>query len=332
MNYLNGLNIPENINESETATQKKDELLNNQQTIDNDKEGVVAKTETETETETEVEVKPTASEIDPTNIVGSNSDKVKEVAGFVDQDYIDSQNSLDQETIDFIKNQKEVTSEIPEEEEEDYDAILGTMADIGKGVIGLAGATEELPDYNTGQMYNEYADDARRMKNEGLSAEEENYMVNKAKTGFEFGMKQYRGAGSSSALLGASNQAQILQDSFGKIAAIDQGVRRDNRKEFARAALTDENIQRKKFEDEYNEIANNKKEGAALARDSYNNASERVQFEKQYGKGSQYQTYMNEQISSMRQNREYAKKSRENTDQQAITKLQKDIDKRNKKK
>ena len=206
------------------------------------------------------------------------------------------------------------------------------MADIGKGVIGLAGATEELPDYNTGQMYNEYADDARRMKNEGLSAEEENYMVNKAKTGFEFGMKQYRGAGSSSALLGASNQAQILQDSFGKIAAIDQGVRRDNRKEFARAALTDENIQRKKFEDEYNEIANNKKEGAALARDSYNNASERVQFEKQYGKGSQYQTYMNEQISSMRQNREYAKKSRENTDQQAITKLQKDIDKRNKKK
>ena len=329
MNYLNGLNIPENINESETATQKKDELLNNQQTIDNDKEGVVAKTETETETE--VEVKPTASEIDPTNIVGSNSDKVKEVAGFVDQDYIDSQNSLDQETIDFIKNQKEVTSEIPEEEEEDYDAILGTMADIGKGVIGLAGATEELPDYNTGQMYNEYADDARRMKNEGLSAEEENYMVNKAKTGFEFGMKQYRGAGSSSALLGASNQAQILQDSFGKIAAIDQGVRRDNRKEFARAALTDENIQRKKFEDEYNEIANNKKEGAALARDSYNNASERVQFEKQYGKGSQYQTYMNEQISSMRQNREYAKKSRENTDQQAITKLQKDIDKRNKK-
>ena len=63
-------------------------VLDNQQTIDNDKEGVVAKTETETETE--VEVKPTASEIDPTNIVGSNSDKVKEVAGFVDQDYIDS--------------------------------------------------------------------------------------------------------------------------------------------------------------------------------------------------------------------------------------------------
>lgn len=265
----------------------------------------------------------TVPDVDPNGMINKDED-LKEIAPYIDEEYLLNQNALDQETIDFIRNQKEFNAELPEQEE-DYDNILGNIADIGKGVVGLAGAMEDVPEYQTGDMYNEYTEDARRLKDQGLSKEEIDFMKSNAERAFGFGMQQFRGAGASSALVGAGQQAAILAGQSAKIAALDQGVRRQNRQYFANAAVADENINRQKFEDKFTQSMLNKKEGAALARDAYTNMNERAQFEKQYGKDSQYQQLMNENILSMREARENKKRSQANQKETSINKLKQQI-------
>ena len=254
-------------------------------------------------------------------MVGEDAKTNSETAAYLDEDYLLKQNKLDQETIDFIKGQKEFNAELPEEEA-DYSNLLGNITDISKGLIGAAGAMEEVPEYETGDMYNQSVNDLTRMKDQGLSKQELDYATGNADKAFAYGMAQYRGTNAASALVGAGQQAAILQDQYGKISAADRGVRRQNMQNFVQGAVRDEDINRTKFQDKFTQTMLNKKEGAALARDAYTNMNERAQFEKQYGKNSQYSKLMNEQMLSLRENRQYAKQSRANTKQESINRLE----------
>ena len=266
-------------------------------------------------------VNPEADEVDKSGMVGEDAKTNSETAAYLDEDYLLKQNKLDQETIDFIKGQKEFNAELPEEEA-DYSNLLGNITDISKGLIGAAGAMEEVPEYETGDMYNQSVNDLTRMKDQGLSKQELDYATGNADKAFAYGMAQYRGTNAASALVGAGQQAAILQDQYGKISAADRGVRRQNMQNFVQGAVRDEDINRTKFQDKFTQTMLNKKEGAALARDAYTNMNERAQFEKQYGKNSQYSKLMNEQMLSLRENRQYAKQSRANTKQESINRLE----------
>ena len=268
---------------------------------------------------------------DPSGMVGEEAKTKPELAAYLDEDYLIKQNKLDQETIDFIKSQKEFNAELPAEEY-DYKNLLGNIADVGKGIIGVAGAMQDVPEYQRGDMFKESMDDARRMKDMGLSEQEKGFMKQNAERAYGFATANLRGlsGGSAAAALGGSGEAQrILQGNYGEMAALDQGVRRQNRAAFAQAAVQDEAVNRKIFEDKMNQVMANKAEGAALARDAYTNMNERAQFNQQYGKGSQYQQYMNEQILSQRQAREALTQSQAFQKQQAIQSSQSNIDSRN---
>lgn len=268
---------------------------------------------------------------DPSGMVGEAAKNKPELAAYLDEDYLIKQNKLDQETIDFIKSQKEFNAELPAEEY-DYNNLLGNIADVGKGILGVAGAMQDVPEYQRGDMFKESMDDARRMKNMGLSEQEKGFMKQNAERAYGFATANLRGlsGGSAAAALGGSGEAQrILQGNYGEMAALDQGVRRQNRVAFAQAAVQDEAINRKIFEDKMAQVSANKAEGAALARDAYTNMNERAQFNQQYGKGSQYQQYMNEQILSQRQAREALTQSQAFQKQQAIQTSQSNIDSRN---
>ncbi len=266
-------------------------------------------------------VDPASQEVDAGGMVAEDAKTNPETAAYLDEDYLLKQNQLDQETIDFIKGQKEFNAELPEEES-DYSNLLGNITDISKGIIGVAGAMEEVPEYQTGDMYNQATDDLTRMRNQGLSAQELDYMTGNAEKAFGYGMAQARGRGAAASLVAGGQQAAILQDQYGKIAAVDQGVRRQNMQNFVQGAVRDETINRQKFQDKFEQVMSNKEQGAALARDAYTNMNERTQFEKQYGKDSQYAKLMNEQTLSLRENREARKQSTANQKAQAINKLE----------
>ena len=325
MKDLNSLDIPKDKEEEERIAQEgkeKQPILGGLDNQSNVNRGSSTTSVSKTTGGTLADGKA-VSDVDPNGMINKDED-LKEIAPYIDEEYLLNQNALDQETIDFIRNQKEFNAELPEQEE-DYDNILGNITDIGKGVVGLAGAMEDVPEYQTGDMYNEYTEDARRLKDQGLSKEEIDFMKSNAERAFGFGMQQFRGAGASSALVGAGQQAAILAGQSAKIAALDQGVRRQNRQYFANAAVADESINRQKFEDKFTQSMLNKKEGAALARDAYTNMNERAQFEKQYGKDSQYQQLMNENLLSMREARENKKRSQANQKETSINKLKQQI-------
>lgn len=281
------------------------------------------KTDTNKTDAEESSVNPEADKVD-NGMLLEEAKTDPEIAAYLDEDYLLEQNKLDQETIDFIKGQKEFNAEIPEEEA-DYSNLLGNITDISKGLIGAAGAMEEVPEYETGAMYNQSVNDLTRMKDQGLSKQELDYATGNAEKAFEYGMAQYRGTNAASALVGAGQQAAILQDQYGKISAADRGVRRQNMQNFVQGAVRDEGINRTKFQDKFSQVMLNKQEGAALARDAYTNMNERAQFESQYGKDSQYAKLMNEQMLSLKENREAKKQSAANQKRSSIDKLQKAI-------
>jgi hypothetical protein len=264
---------------------------------------------------------------DPSGMLAEEAKTKPELAAYLDEDYLIKQNKLDQETIDFIKSQKEFKAELPEEAY-DYNNLLGNIADVGKGIIGVAGAMQEVPEYQRGDMFKESMDDARRMKDMGLSEQEKGLMKQGSERAYGFAVANLRGlsGGSAAAALGASGEAQrTLQDNYSKMTALDQGVRRQNRAAFVQAAIQDEQTNRQIFDDKMNQVLANKKEGAALARDAYTNMNERAQFNQQYGKGSQYQQYMNEQILSQRQATQALSQSQAFQKQQSIQDLEGNI-------
>jgi hypothetical protein len=111
-------------------------------------------------------------------------------------------------------------------------------------------------------------------------------------------------------------------------------MKRQGRAEFARAALTDEQINRQQFEDKFKISMANKEAGAGLVRDAYTNLNERVAYNEAYGKGSQQYQYMNELTRSMKTNRELLKRGAENRKREGISSTEEAIrsntDKRNK--
>ena len=284
-----------------------------------------------TTTTTTAEAGKGINDPDPSGMVAEEVKNKPELAAYFDEEALIKQNKLDQETIDFIKSQKEFNVELPAEEY-DYKNLLGNIADVGKGIIGVAGAMQDVPEYQRGDMFKESMDDARRMKNTGLSEQEKGFMKQNAERAYGFATANLRGlsGGSAAAALGGSGEAQrILQGNYGEMAAMDQGIRRQNRAAFAQAAVQDDVINRKIFEDKMTQVSANKAEGAALARDAYTNMNERAQFNQQYGPGSQYQQYMNEQILSQRQAREALTQSQAFQKQQAIQSSQSNIDANN---
>jgi len=198
--------------------------------------------------------------------------------------------------------------------------VLGNLIDVGKGALGMIGATEEIPKYQRGSMFNEAMGEAERMRTEGLSADELNYRNQQSETAYAYNVKNIRrgAGGSAGAYLGnVQSAAAGLYSDYGKTAAIDEGLRRENKANFQQMALQDEAINRTMFTDELQQAVATKEAGASLVQDSIKNIQERRDYQRQYGKDSPYFNY----VESLRKETELSSDAMENANEDRVKKL-----------
>jgi len=172
------------------------------------------------------------------------------------------------------------------------------LVDAGRGIVGMIGATEEIPKYERGAMFSEAMGDAQRMKEMGLSNSEIDLRKRYAERGYAYDVKNIRrlAGGSAGVALGNLGRATgQLQDEYSKIAATDEAVRRNNQGAFRNMALQDEQINRQIFKDDLSQVLASKEAGAGLVQDAMRNIQERRDYNKQFGEGSIYAERMRTQ-------------------------------------
>jgi hypothetical protein len=171
---------------------------------------------------------------------------------------------------------------------------LGNLIDVGRGVAGMIGAREEIPEYKRGSMFSTAMNEAQNRRDEGLSADELNYRNQQSETAYAYNVKNIRrgAGGSAGAYLGnVQSAASQLYSDYGKTAAVDEEMRRVNRGNFQQMALKDEAINRTMFQDELAQATATKQAGAGLVQDAISNIKERRDYNRQYGKDSPYFKY-----------------------------------------
>lgn len=193
--------------------------------------------------------------------------------------------------------------------------VMGSITDIGRGLIGMQGAMKEVPKYERGSMWNKAMDSADRRSEEGLTPDELNYRNQQTERAYAYDVKNIRrgAGGSSGAYLGNLGRAQgQLYDQFGQTAALDEGVRRQNRANFQAMAGKDEVINRQQFEDDLSQVLKTKETGGALVNEAIKNIEERKQYRKKYGKDSAKYAYDKALWKDMETNRLTGEKSARN--------------------
>jgi hypothetical protein len=173
--------------------------------------------------------------------------------------------------------------------------LAGNIVDAGRGVIGMMGANTEVPVYQRGSMFQTSMDELTQRRNMGLTDTEKDFARNMAERGYGYDVKniaKFSGGSAGVALGNLGRATGQLYDEYGKLAVRDEGVRRQNRADFNRGALSDEQVNRQIFTDELRQVEMTKQAGAALVQDATKNIRDRAQYEKAYGKGSQMYEYM----------------------------------------
>ncbi len=277
--------------------------------------------------------KPTANEIDGEQFL-TEEDIVDDpsLAEAIDEETLLKRNKMDEETIALLKSQTP-QEDAAVEEGVNWNNITGNIMDVGRGMIGLAGATEEVPEHETDPMMLEYLKDAKYRKEEGLTPQEESIMNQKVEKAHAYDVANIRGLTGGSggtALANLGRAAGTMQEGYQNVALADASARRQTRARFDQAAGTAESLNRQKFQDKFQQVMMNKKEGAALARDSFKNLSERAQYEETYGRDSEYSKLMQAKRGALEESTAASKSSREFQRQEAINSLQEGIDARNK--
>lgn len=170
------------------------------------------------------------------------------------------------------------------------------VLDIGRMAMSWGDMTQDVPTYQRGDMWNEAMADARAMKNMGFTPDEMSLYKNLAERGYAYDVSNIRrlAGGSSGVALGNLGRATSqLYGQYGKIAAEDARLRRQNMQNFQQMAGRDEVINRQIFQDELSNVLREIEGAGAAFGDAMENIQERRDYNRQYGPGSMYEQYMN---------------------------------------
>jgi hypothetical protein len=185
--------------------------------------------------------------------------------------------------------------------------IAGYISDMGRGVLGMVGASEDIPRYTPSRIFSTMVQEAEQRRDMGLSPEELGLRKQLAERGYGYDVKNIKrlAGGSAGVALGNFGRAtDQLYTQYSGIAADDEAVRRQNRQLFNRAALSAETVNRQIFDDELKQAMLNKEAASGLVSDALSNIRDRRDYEKAYGKGSDIYEYRKELTLSQRQNRQ----------------------------
>ena len=184
--------------------------------------------------------------------------------------------------------------------------LLGTIMDTGRGIMGMIGATEEIPEYQTSSMFNQAMTDATQMRNQGLSDDELAFRERQGEEAFAYDVKNIRrlaGGSGGVALANLGRATGQLYDNKSRTAAEDEAARRANRQNFQGMAMQNENVNRRMFEDDLRQAEMTKQAGSQLVQDALSNIQDRADYNRAYGKGSPYYEYMKEKTLATRRSK-----------------------------
>lgn len=182
--------------------------------------------------------------------------------------------------------------------------LLGTAIDVGRGVVGMIGATKEVPKYQRGSMFTSAMNRADARKDMGLSPEEMAFRERQGEEAYAYDVKNISRAagGNAGAYLGnVGNAVARLYGNKSAMAAENEAVKRVNNQNFQGMALKDEQINRQIFLDDLNLTMMDKQAGAGLVQDAMSNIQNRLDYNRQFGNNSIYGKYMNAQTNAMNQ-------------------------------
>jgi hypothetical protein len=173
--------------------------------------------------------------------------------------------------------------------------LINNITDAGRIAMGGIAASTEIPIYERGDMFQTSMNELTDRRNIGLTDTEKDFARNMAERGYGYDVKniaKFAGGSAGVALGNLGRATGQLYDEYGKLAVRDEGVRRQNRADFNRGALSDEQVNRQIFTDELRQTEMTKQAGAALVQDATKDIKDRKQYNKAYGKGSQMYEYM----------------------------------------
>jgi len=268
--------------------------------------GTTGTTTTTTTTTTAAPDVATGTAVDPDDIDFTQEEIDVTGKDYIDKSYLEEQLAEVNKQLDNVQKAEEFTPDLSMLDNRDrYGNLIAMASDLGVGYMGLKGAMEEIPEYEKGEMFKAYTDEAYRQRNMGYTPEEMGLRKQLAERGFGYDVKNIRrltGGSAGVALGNLGRAAGTLQNRYAQIAAEDSAIRRLNQQRFDRAASADEAFNRRKFEDDFKVAMMNKEMGAQLVRDKMTDMRERQQFQEQYGKGSVYDAMSREMLKSQQYN------------------------------
>lgn len=176
----------------------------------------------------------------------------------------------------------------------DWQNALGYGFDAAKLGIGMAGASQALPEYTLPPEWNDYVDQSQQYSKQGLTPQQRAILNAQNASQYAAVSRDIVNAsgGNAGVVLGNLNRANAdLYNSNANIALQDKLLQRENFNQYGNVLAKDVAMNKDIFDMEYNYALANKEAGAQLANDALYNIESRADFSKMYGEGSAYDTY-----------------------------------------
>jgi predicted negative regulator of RcsB-dependent stress response len=214
-----------------------------------------------------------------------------------------------------ISDLRDTQMDPPEEYVPDKKFDMGYLSDAGRAIMGMYGASKEVPKYEMSAIMEDYVNRTRGLADMGLTPEERDYRNRQSERGYAYDVSNIRrlsGGSAGVALANLGRAAGTLQSQYSQTAAIDEATRRQNLDRYGRAAGAVEQVNRQQYEDNLSQVMLTKQAGAGLAQSAIQNALNRKQYNETYGPGSMYDRYYNSVVGDMEQTRELRHQSYQN--------------------
>lgn len=187
--------------------------------------------------------------------------------------------------------------------------IAGYGYDLSRFITGLKAAETELPTFSKPARFEDFMDRLEQQSYRGLSAPEMTALQTGADRAYAYDVANVYNlsggnAGAALGNLGRAAAGRYRQDLT--IAAMDRAARDRNLQLYGSYLPMDVNLDRTIFTDAFTNAMRTKQAGAQAMQAGYTNAMERALTNQFYGRGSQNQLLLDEQLALMKENKELA--------------------------
>lgn len=168
------------------------------------------------------------------------------------------------------------------------------LPDVFKGALGLYGASQKLPEFETPQYFTDYERKLKELSTQGLTAEEMATAKRDLERTYAYdvnNIERFAGGRSGVALANLGRATNTYQGNTNALNVADAQMQRQNLAQYGGVVGTHLGLDQNAFNQKYQEAAQSKLAGAQLAADAFSNIQSRSDYNKAYGKGSVYDKY-----------------------------------------